>query len=205
MRDVRGDFPFLEAHPKLAFLASAASTQKPWQVIEAMASFQAAAYANVHRGAYRLSQVATTAYENARVTVAGFIGATDPAEVVFTRGTTTGLNLVAAGLTDLLGEGDSVVVTEMEHHANLIPWQRATKRSGAELRFARLTPDHQLDMESLLEVVDETTKVVAVTGMSNVLGTKTDLTAISTLAGAFGALTIVDGAQLVPHSPVDVE
>jgi cysteine desulfurase/selenocysteine lyase len=204
MRDVRGDFPFLDAHPGLAFLDSAASTQTPRAVLDAMADFDASSFANVHRGAYRLSQAATTAYESARATVASFIGAPDPAEVVFTRGTTTGLNLVAHGLTDRIGPGRSVVVTEMEHHANLIPWQQATRRSGGELRAARIGDDFRLDLDHLAHLVDDSTTVVAVTGMSNVLGTQPDLAAVAGIARTVGAVVVVDGAQLVPHRAVDL-
>jgi cysteine desulfurase / selenocysteine lyase len=204
MLDVRADFPFLDANPGLAFLDSAASSQRPRVVIDAIARFDATTHANVHRGAYHLSQVATEAYEAARSTVAAFIGATDAAEVAFTRGTTSGLNLVAAGLTPRLGEGRSVVVTEMEHHANLIPWQVAARRAGAELRAVRMGDDHRLSRDSLDETIDATTVVVAVTGMSNVLGTRPDLDDVVARARAVGALVVVDGAQLVPHHPVDV-
>ncbi len=204
MRDVRGDFPFLDAHPGLAFLDSAASSQTPAPVIEAMAAFDRSSYANVHRGAYRLSQTASVAYESARATVAHFVGAGAQSEIVFTRGTTTGLNLLAHGLSARLGPGRSIVLTEMEHHANLIPWQQAAARSGAELRAVPITDDFRLDLDRFADLVDESTEVVTVTGMSNVLGVRPDLHAISHLARAVGATVVVDGAQLVPHQPVSV-
>lgn len=204
MLDVRADFPFLKANPGLAFLDSAASSQQPKAVIEAMARFAETSHANVHRGAYRLSHQATVTYEEARRTVAAFVGAPSPDELIFTRGTTTGLNLVAHGLTDLLGPGDAVVVSEMEHHANLIPWQIAARRAGATLRVIRLGDDFRFDPASLDDVFDERVAMVAVSGMSNVLGTRPDLADIVRRARAVDAWVVVDGAQLVPHHPVDV-
>ncbi len=199
--DVRKDFPILAGND-LAFLDSAASSQKPEMVIEAMDTMLRSGYANVHRGAYRLSAEATDAYEAARAKVARFIGATSPAEVIFTRGTTTSMNMLAAKWgADRLVAGDNVVLSVMEHHANLVPWQFL---KGIELRFARLTDDFALDLESVAELVDERTRIVSITGMSNVLGTITPVDRIREIAGRVGATVIVDGAQLVPHLPVDV-
>ena len=147
MRDVRADFPLLAARPELAFLDSGASSQKPRQVLEAMNEFTENHYANVHRGAYQLSQEATVAYENARETLAGFIGAEDSSELIFTRGTTTSLNTLAAGLAHRLA-GKTVLLTEMEHHANLIPWQQAARRVGGQVAYVPLTTDFRLDMEA---------------------------------------------------------
>ncbi len=204
MLDVRADFPLLAARPDLTFLDSGASSQKPRSVLEAMAEFTENHYANVHRGAYRLSQEATVAYETARATVARFIGANDEAELVFTRGTTTGLNLLAAGLAPRLA-GRTVLLTEMEHHANLIPWQLASRRAGANLRHVPLTEDFRLDMEAFDRLLTDDVAVVSVAGMSNVLGAINPVAQIADRAHAVGAVVVVDGAQMVPHLPVDVD
>ena len=199
--DVRKDFPILAGND-LAFLDSAASSQKPEMVIQAMDAMLRSGYANVHRGAYRLSAEATDAYEAARAKVARFIGAASPAEVIFTRGTTTSMNMLAAKWGgDRLVAGDNIVLSVMEHHANLVPWQFL---KGVELRFTRLTADFALDLDSLAELVDERTRIVSITGMSNVLGTITPVHRIREIADRVGATVIVDGAQLVPHLPVDV-
>lgn len=200
--DLRKDFPILAGND-LAFLDSAASSQKPAAVIEAMDTMLRSGYANVHRGAYRLSADATDAYESARVRVARFIGAESPREVIFTRGTTTSLNMLAARWGgDRLAPGDNVVLSVMEHHANLVPWQFL---KGIELRFAGLTEDYALDIESLGELIDERTRIISITGMSNVLGTITPVDQIRALADRVGATVIIDGAQLVPHLPVNVQ
>lgn len=199
--DVRSDFPILASN-NMAFLDSAASSQKPEAVIAAMDSMLRSGYANVHRGAYRLSAEATDAYEAARAKVATFIGASSPREVIFTRGTTTAMNMLAAKWGgDRLVPGDNVVLSVMEHHANLVPWQFL---KGVELRFANLTDDYALDMDSLRSQVDERTRIISITGMSNVLGTITPIDQIRAVADTIGATVIVDGAQLVPHLQVDV-
>lgn len=201
---LKADFPVLDSG--VHFLDSAASSQKPVQVLEAMDRFARTSYANVHRGAYALSVAATEAYEAARERVATFIGATDPREVAFTRGATTALNTIAFGWgLENLGEGDVVLATEMEHHANLVPWQMVAKRSGASLDHVPITDDGRLDMEALETKLDSRVKVVAVTGMSNVLGTIPDVARVSELAHRHGARVVVDAAQLVPHAPVDVQ
>ena len=203
MRDVRADFPLLAARPELAFLDSGASSQKPRQVLEAMNEFTENHYANVHRGAYRLSQEATVAYEAARGTLARFIGAADSSELIFTRGTTTSLNTLAAGLTPRLA-GKTVLLTEMEHHANLIPWQQAARRAGGRVAYVPLTEDFRLDMDAFDELLTDDVAVVAVTGMSNVLGVINPVAEIAERAHSVGAVSIVDGAQMVPHLPIDV-
>ncbi|MFQ5523098.1 MAG: cysteine desulfurase [Acidimicrobiia bacterium] len=201
---LKADFPVLNSG--VHFLDSAASSQKPVQVLEAMDRFARTSYANVHRGAYALSVAATEAYEAARERVATFIGATDPREVAFTRGATTALNTIAFGWgLENLGEGDVVLATEMEHHANLVPWQMVAKRSGASLDHVPITDDGRLDMEALETKLDSRVKVVAVTGMSNVLGTIPDVARVTELAHRHGARVVVDAAQLVPHAPVDVQ
>ena len=197
------DFPVLQngAH----FLDSGASSQKPTQVLDAMSEFAATSYANVHRGAYKLSMMSTDAYESARKAVSDFIGSPDPAQVVFTRGTTTSINMVAHGWgMQHLGEGDRIIATEMEHHSNLVPWQMVAKRTGAQLDHIPVTDDYRLDIDAFEEMLDETVKIVTVTGMSNVLGTITPVAKLSELAHSVGARLVVDAAQLVPHAPVDV-
>ena len=201
---LRADFPVLETG--VHFLDSGASSQKPIQVLEAMDNFARTSYANVHRGAYKLSVAATDAYEAARVRVAEFIGAASPDEVVFTRGTTTALNTIAFGWgMEHLEEGDVILATQMEHHANLVPWQMVAKRTGAVLDHVLITEDGRLDMESFEEKLTDSVKLVAITGMSNVLGTMPDIPYISDVAHRFGARVVVDAAQLVPHSKVDVQ
>jgi cysteine desulfurase / selenocysteine lyase len=199
----REDFPILESG--VHFLDSGASSQKPVQVLEAMDTFARTSYANVHRGAYRLSLAATDAYEAARNRVAAFIGTSDPREVILTRGTTTSLNMVASGWgLQHLGPGDRILATVMEHHSNLVPWQMVAKRTGAVLDHVPIDSDGRLDMASLVEKLDERVKVVTLTGMSNVLGTMPDIPLISGLARGVGARVVVDAAQLVPHAGVDV-
>lgn len=201
---IRADFPVFD-DPELHFLDSGASSQKPRQVIEAMAEFTAHSYANVHRGAYRLSIAATERYEAARHRAAAFLGATDPDEIVFARGTTSALNLLAHGWGGThLRPGDRILLTEMEHHANLVPWQMVARRTGARLDFIPLGEDHRLDLSGLDRLIDEDTRVVSLTGMSNVLGTVPQLETILPVAREAGAFTIIDGAQMVPHLPVDV-
>ncbi len=201
---LRADFPVFETG--VHFLDSGASSQKPIQVLEAMDTFSRTSYANVHRGAYKLSVAATDAYEAARVRVAEFIGAASPEEVVFTRGTTTALNTVAFGWgMENLQVGDVILATQMEHHANLVPWQMVAKRTGAVLDHVPITEDGRLDMESFAEKLTGSVKVVAITGMSNVLGTMPDIPHISAEAHRVGARVVVDAAQLVPHSKVNVQ
>ena len=208
---VRKDFPVLakevHGHP-LVFLDSAASSQKPRQVLEAERVFVEEHYANVHRGVHTLSQEATDRYEAARSTVASFIGAAHD-EVVFTKNVTESVNLVAYALGNpaspvTLGPGDEIAVTEMEHHSNLVPWQMLAERTGATLRWLGITDEGRLDLSDLSEVVNERTRLFAFTHVSNLLGTENDLPVLIRRAKEVGALTFVDGAQAVPHQPVDV-
>jgi cysteine desulfurase/selenocysteine lyase len=207
LKTVREDFPILKktvnGHP-LVYLDSAATSQKPRQVIEAVARFYQESNANVHRGLYQLAAEATDLYEEAREKVARFIGA-DPKEVIFTRGTTEGLNLVAYSLGEArMGPGDEILVTEMEHHANLIPWQLLAQRKGARLVAIRVTDEGQLDLADLEAKLSSRTKVVALTHVSNVLGTINPIPSIAELARRVGAVVVVDAAQSVPHMPVNV-
>ncbi|MFF0759826.1 cysteine desulfurase [Streptomyces sp. NPDC003737] len=206
---LRKDFPILErtveGGARLVYLDSGATTQKPLQVLDAERDFYLRHNAAVHRGPHQLAGEATDAYENARQTVARFIGAADD-EVVFTKNTTEGINLVAyaVGNDRRLGPGDRIVVTEMEHHANLVPWQQLAERTGATLDWFGLTDDGRLDLSRVDELLDERTKVLALAHQSNVLGTINPVRALADRAHAFGALVVVDGAQSVPHRPVDV-
>jgi cysteine desulfurase/selenocysteine lyase len=206
---IRKDFPIFErtiGGKQIHFLDSGASSQKPAQVIDAMAEFTRRHYANVHRGAYTLSLEATMEFERCRNTVARFIGATNPNEVILTRGATTALNQVASGWGgEQLGTGDTILLTTFEHHANLIPWQMVAKRTGARLDFVPFTDDYLFDTEAFDRKLHPGVKVVAVTGMSNVLGTLPPLDLIVERAHSNGAIVVVDGAQLVPHLGIDVE
>jgi cysteine desulfurase/selenocysteine lyase len=206
-RDVRSDFPLLQRSADgkpLVYLDSAATSQKPRVVLEALRRYYEEYNANVHRGLYRIAEQATLAYEEARAKVARFLGAR-PEEVVFTRGTTESVNLVAYAYGDaFVGEGDEILLTEMEHHSNLVPWQRLAERRGARLRFLRVRPDGTLDLDSLDRLLSERTRLVALTHQSNVLGTINPVRYVADRARAVGAVVVVDGAQSVPHMPVRV-
>ncbi|MEV7413701.1 cysteine desulfurase [Streptomyces sp. NPDC089919] len=207
---IRADFPILQrvlrSGAPLVYLDSAATTQKPLQVLDAERDFYLNHNAAVHRGAHQLAEEATEAYEQARATIAGFIGAPRPEEVVFTKNATEGINLVAYALGNAgrLGPGRRIVTTEMEHHANLVPWQELARRTGATLSWFPVDGEGRLDLSTIDELIDEDTAVVALTHQSNVLGTVNPVTEIAARAHAVGALVVVDGAQSVPHRPVDV-
>lgn len=210
---VRADFPLLarqfEPGRPLVYLDSAATSQKPASVLAAMDDYYTQHNANVHRGVHQLAEEATGAYEAARDTVAAFIGAPSRREVVFTRNTTEAVNLLAntlawAGPPYGLGPGDEIVVTQMEHHSNLVPWQMVAARTGARLRWLGITDDGRLDVDHLDEVITPATKVVAFVHLSNVLGTLNPVQLIAERAHAVGALAILDASQSVPQLPVDV-
>jgi cysteine desulfurase/selenocysteine lyase len=205
---VRADFPALARrvgnHP-LAYLDNTAATLKPVQVIDALAGFYADRPSNVHRGIHLLSEEATEAFEESRSKVARFIGARNPDEVIFTRNTTEGLNLVAQCYGCRLGPGDEVLVTMMEHHANIVPWQQLSQRTGCTLKFANIFASGQLDLEDWHEKLSERTKIVSVANVSNVLGVINPVKDLTAAAHAFGAVVIIDAAQSVPHMPVDVQ
>jgi cysteine desulfurase / selenocysteine lyase len=205
----REDFPILsrKIHGKpLVYLDSAASSQKPIQVQEAMDRFMRSSYANIHRGAYTLSEEATAAYESARKRVARFINARSVREVIWTRNTTESINLVANSWGSAnLKPGDVILLSEIEHHSNIVPWQLAAARTGARLAYIPVTDDGELDMEALGQLLEkERPKLVAVTQMSNVLGTLPPVHQLVEQAHQIGALILLDGAQSVPHMPVDV-
>ena len=203
---IRPEFPILSRRigdRPLVYLDSAASAQKPEAVISAMADLMRHSYANVHRGLHTLANETTELYENARKKVANFIGAGE-AEIVFTRGATEALNLVAAGLGQGLSEGDEVLLTEMEHHANIVPWHFLRERKGVVLRFAPILPDGSLDLDALEGLITPRTRVVSVVHMSNVLGTVNPVARIASFAHAAGAVMVVDACQSVVHSALDV-
>ena len=203
----RPDFPILgraiNGRP-LVYLDSAASSQKPRQVIEAMARYYETSHANVHRSIHTLGEEATELYETARDRVQRFLGAASREEVVFTRGTTDGLNLLAEAIGRTLRPGDEVLITEMEHHSNVIPWQMAVRDRGAVLRAVPVTGDGVLDMTAFERLLTGRTRVVAITHISNVLGTVNPVGEIAVRAREVGALSVIDGAQAAPHLPLDM-
>lgn len=205
---LRADFPILGesiGDRPLVYLDNAASTQKPRAVLQAVSRYYERDNANVHRGVHALSERATLAYEGARSKVADFLGASDESEVVFVRGTTEALNLVASSYgVMVLGEGDEIVLTEMEHHANIVPWQMVCERTGARLRVAPIDDDGVLDLEAYARLLGPRTKIVAVAHVSNALGTVNPVAEIARMAHDAGAAVVVDGAQGVPHGRVDV-
>lgn len=206
----KADFPMWQAGetpvPDAVYLDSAATSQKPKAVIDALVHYYTRQNANVHRGVYTLAEQATEAYEQARQTVADFIHAEAPENIVFTRGTTESLNWVASsfGGTHIYA-GDEIIITIMEHHSNLVPWQQLALRTGATLRYVDIDAQGLLDMTALQAMLSPKTKIVAVTQVSNVLGTINPIQEISRLAHAVGAVVVVDGAQSAPHMPVDVQ
>ncbi|HEX6960869.1 MAG TPA: cysteine desulfurase [Lacipirellula sp.] len=207
---LRNDFPILSEHVAgghpLIFLDNAASTQRPRQVIDAVSGVYERTYANVHRGIHTLSELSTEQYEQARKSVQRFINAAHFQEIIFTQGTTDSINTVARSWGDAnLRAGDEVLLTAMEHHSNLVPWQQAAARTGAVLKHVPLTEDGRLDMEAFDRLLTDRTKIVAVAGVSNMLGTINPVAEIVTKAHAAGALVLVDGAQSVPHLPTDVQ
>ncbi len=208
VEDIRCDFPILERQitgKKLVYLDNAATSQKPRRVIEALTDYYEQHNANIHRGVHRLAEEATAAYEGAREKVACFLGAPDSDGLIFTRGTTESINLVAhAWGRKNLREGDEVVLTETEHHSNLVPWQLAARDTGAKLRFITILDDGTLDMEEAERLIGPRTKLVSVIHASNVLATINPVERLVELAHENGALMLVDGAQSTPHLPVDV-
>lgn len=198
-------FPFFTNHPDLIYLDTAASAQKPKQVIDAMHHFYLNDYSNVHRGIYDLAERATTEFEEARAKVARFLNA-QTNEIVFTRGTTEGINFIAtAWASKFLKKGDAVVISALEHHSNLLPWQVVCNQTGAELRIIKLLPDGNLDMAHAEISIKQGVKLVAIAHTSNVLGTQIDVKKIGQMAHAVGAKILVDAAQSVVHMPIDVK
>jgi len=221
LTDVARDFPILNRTVRdgkpLTYLDSAATAQRPIQVLDAMAQFERAHNGAVGRGAHQLAEEATEAFEQARSSVARLVGARDPREIVWVENATAAINLVASGIGNAsqgiggaqsaslrLGVGDTIVVTQAEHHANLVPWQQLAVRTGATLRWIEVDAEGRLRMEQLDTVIDDSTRVVAFTHASNVTGLITDVAAVVARARQVGALTVLDACQSVPHLPVDV-
>jgi cysteine desulfurase/selenocysteine lyase len=212
---IRRDFPILQTRlhgervpggVPLVYLDNAATSQRPRQVLDAIIEFYEHDSANVHRGIHTLSERASERYEQARVAVQEFINAASPDEVVFTRGTTEAINLVARSWGDeRLGVGDEILLTEMEHHANVVPWQQLAARCGCSLRFVPVTNEGRLDLDRFSELLSSRTRLVAVTAVSNVLGVINPLSEIVARTHAAGGIVLVDAAQSVPHMPVDVQ
>ena len=205
---IRAEFPILSrevnGHP-LVYLDNAASAQKPDAVIDAMANQMRTAYANVHRGLHTLANETTEAFEAARETVRAFLNAPSTDNIIFTKGSTEGINLVASALAARIQPGDEIVLSIMEHHSNIVPWHFLRERHGAVLRWVGLTEDGSLDMDAMADAIGPKTKMVAITHMSNVLGTVVDVAAITKLAHAAGAEILIDGSQAAVHLPIDVQ
>ncbi len=206
---IRRDFPILKREiggVPLVYLDNAATSQKPVQVIAELTRFYRDHNANIHRGVHTLSVESTELYEGARAKIAAFIGATDPHEIIFTRNTTESINLVAHSWgRKFLQPGDEVVVTEIEHHSNIVPWQMLRDERGIVLKYIPMLPDGTLDLEVARTLIGPKTKLLSITAMSNALGTIVPLHELIPLAKAHGALVLVDGAQSVPHTAVDVQ
>jgi cysteine desulfurase / selenocysteine lyase len=203
MKSRRADFPLLSAQPSLHYLDSAATTQKPTVVLDAMRAYYEHDNANPHRGAYALSVRATDRYHAARERIARFLGVADADSLLFTRGTTEALNLVASAWGRAnVSSGDEIVVTALEHHANFVPWQQLALERGATLRICTLTSDGRLDLDCLAGLMNARTRVVAFNHVSNALGTINPVTEIARLAHSVGAVAVCDGAQSAPHFPV---
>jgi len=207
-RRVRADFPILATEVRgkpLTYLDSAATSQKPQAVIDAVQRYYQFENSNIHRGVHYLSEQATDAYEATRAKAAEFIGAADQDEVIFTRGTTEGINLIAHGFTEsVLQAGDEILITHMEHHANIVPWQIAAQQTGAILKVAPVDDRGVLDMEAFEALLSEKTKLVSVVHVSNALGTINPVKNIIAMSHARGVPVLVDGAQSIPHMPVSV-
>ncbi|MFC0469677.1 cysteine desulfurase [Halalkalibacter kiskunsagensis] len=208
-KEIKKQFPILDQNVNgnpLVYLDSAATSQKPLKVIEAIDDYYRRYNSNVHRGVHTLGTLATDGYEGAREKVRNFIGASSIEEIVFTRGTTTALNLVASSYArDNLKEGDEIVISLMEHHSNIIPWQQVAKRTGATLKYFPLQPDGTLDLADVENTITDKTKIISVMHVSNVLGTINPIKEIAEIAHRNGAIMVVDGAQSTPHMKVNVQ
>ncbi|NJP38292.1 cysteine desulfurase [Alkalicoccus luteus] len=209
VQDVRKRFPILDQEVNghsLVYLDSAATSQKPSSVIEAVEDYYNRYNSNVHRGVHTLGSMATDGYEGAREKVRRFIGASSMEEIIFLRGTTTAINLIASSYgKENVGPGDEIVITPMEHHSNIIPWQQLAKATGAELKYIPLQPDGTISIEEAEETITDNTKIVSVMHVSNVLGTVNPIQELTEAAHRHGAVMVVDGAQSVPHMKVDVQ
>ncbi len=203
--NIKDDFPIFQANPGLVYLDSTASSQKPQSVIDAERFFYENYYSNVHRGVYALSQKATDAYEGSREKVRKFINARSVKEIVYVRNTTEAINLVANTLGRKFGANDIILTTEMEHHSNIVPWQKIRDEQGSKLEFLPVTTEGDLAIETLASFLSPKVKLVTITQMSNVLGVVNDIKEIIRLAHKNGSLVLVDAAQSAPHLPIDVQ
>ena len=206
---IREQFPILHqeinGHP-LVYLDSAASSQKPRSVIDAVSKYYELDHSNVHRGVHSLGSRATDAFEGAREKVAKFLNSPSSEQIIFTRGTTTALNLVASSYARAVcGEGDEIVITQMEHHSNLIPWQQVAKATGATLKYIPLQPDGMIALEDVEKTITDNTKVVSMAYVSNVFGCTNPIKEVAKIAHKHGAIIVVDGAQSTPHMKIDVQ
>jgi cysteine desulfurase/selenocysteine lyase len=209
VEQIRSLFPILQPsesqQPELVYLDNAATTQKPQVVIDALTDYYTGYNSNVHRGAHRLADQATNAFESARSTMATFINAPQREEVIWTRGTTESINIVANGIVKWLKPGDEIVVSELEHHANLIPWQQACQKSGATLKIAPINEFGEIDIDKYHDLLGPQTVMVAFSHVSNALGTVNPIKKLTSMAKSVGAWVLVDGAQGIAHQPVDVQ
>ena len=201
---VKSDFPIFD-DSDLVYLDNASTTQKPQQVLDAIQSMYSKTNANVHRALYDIGSEATEKFENSRKKVSNFIHSDSESEIIFTGGTTESINLLAHSLGNKLGPGDDILVSEMEHHANLVPWQMACRRTGANLKFIPMNENGDLDLTNLETTFSDSTKIISITHVSNVLGTINPINEIAKIANEIGAIFIVDGAQGVPHQSVNVK
>src|SRR3989338_8116464 len=205
---LRKDFPILnrKVHGKpLIYFDNAATSQKPKQVIDAMTDYYTCYNANIHRSIHELGEEATEKYEESRKKVAEFINANLPEEIIFTKNSTESLNLLAYSLTSQLKKGDEIVISQLEHHSNFVPWQQLAKQRGLKLNFIKINKDIELDKESINENITKKTKIVSIGHVSNAIGTINPVEEITKIAHENGALMVVDGSQAVPHMPVDVQ
>ena len=201
---LKSDFPIFN-DSDLVYLDNASTTQKPKQVLDAVMAMYTDSNANVHRALYDIGSKATEKFENSRKNISDFINATSEKEIIFTSGTTESINLLAHTLDNSLGPGDDILVSEMEHHANLVPWQMASERTGASLKFIPINSRGELDLSDPEKYFTRSTKIIALTHVSNVLGTINPINDIARIAKEIGALFIVDGAQGIPHQSIDVQ
>lgn len=207
-QQVRKDFPILDQTVNgkpLVYLDNAATTQKPVQVINRIVAYYENENSNVHRGVHHLSQLATDAYESARKYIANYINAADSKEIIFTRGTTESVNLVATAFDGFVSKGDEILITSMEHHSNLVPWQQLCVRTGAELVIVMANETGEVEIDKFAEAMNEHTRLVAITHISNVLGTVNPVKEITRLAHEMKVPVLIDGAQAIAHIPVDVQ
>ena len=205
---IRKDFPILDQKingKQLVYLDNAATTQKPLSVINRLTDYYEQENSNVHRGVHKMSQIATENYENARKYISGFINANSPKEIIFTRGTTESINLLAVVLDGLINVGDNIIISAMEHHSNLVPWQQLCQKKSAELKIIPINERSELDLVAYEKLITSKTKLVAVAHISNVLGTINPIKQISQIAHEMGVFVMVDGAQATAHTEIDVQ